>query len=347
MKNEFEVGTLEGNNLEIGREIGRFWGEFFKRNSNNNVGAYKWGENIRDYTKRFDGYYKKSYKNMLDSATKYFPETCMEIVGIGEGLKDCGFKKNTDFLNMFLYCLGESDFGCTSIVKKMKNGFHMGHSEENNAVYPLLLSKYKVKKGSGDKEFIAASYPLQLPGSACGGNNAFFFNGNSIEFRKDKLKKILSEHQLPPKTFITRNFLEMDSIEKAIGLLKKYGSSLPTHHFFISSKECRSFEYCPPIGGPSSIFRNKKISNECHTNHFIQKDMEEFNENILDNSKKSSEKRLGLIQKNGLQCFDKLVENYDISAVVNVKYCDSGIEGAYECYFGNKKLYKFKIGKQC
>lgn len=255
-----------GDYFSVGYQHAEWWVNYLNQPGN------------EDYKRYYKSFLRRSWKDkfapLLENTAAFSPQIIEEISGMHQALKDEGIK--TSFENTFAVCLGETgDKGsqCTSFASICDDAIYLGHNEEENEVCPLCIAQVTIK-GDKPKEFVAASYPFQLFGSAFGGfNKNIAFQGNSIGYFKNTKEIESSWAERMPKTIFTRIFLEADSLKDILLLCSEYLFSLPSHHYLIDRHKLYSLEI-----RPSSTFREyplhqvtlKEITGQdFHTNHFV------------------------------------------------------------------------------
>jgi len=270
---------LSGNHFEIGRNLGKFWGDYFSRmdkrdkRNNDHFNNYKeWLTNDKT---------RKRNIGLLKNMGKHFPALLHELIGMNIGInesKKLGFRSS--LYGLFTCWLAESDIisfseynGCSSAIFPTKNGFPLAHSDEYEEQFPLLVADISLKKARKTIRFISISHPFQLLGSAAGMTTRFAFQGNSIGCSKDKFEKLRETWpERIPKTVFTRMMLEMASINEIKSLYRNYSSTLPNHHYVVFRDKAYSIEIRP---SDSKELRVKELRGKglhIHTNHFLNDD---------------------------------------------------------------------------
>jgi hypothetical protein len=258
-----ECINLEGNYAEIGEKLGEWWGNFLIKNNRKQI--------IKKYSDWLEDSWEDRYSPLLINVIKNFPDIHEEISGITRGVLKTGLK--TSFLHIFALCLaetGERNNNCSSVILKNNSGLFIAHNDEEETIYPLLLTKVKLRKNLTCKTFISISYPFQLFGSAAGMNRNFAFQGNSIGYSR-KVQKLESHWEDSiPKTIFSRKMLELETIDDIEELFKQHNSTLPNHHYIAFQDKAFSIEIRPL---DKNQFKKREIlisaNYEFRTNHFI------------------------------------------------------------------------------
>lgn len=262
-----KIIKLNGNNFEIGRKLGKFWGDYFgvldQRIPVKRHLYYDYREWLQD--NEIDNARGTLLKNM----TCQFPHLYDELVGMNVGINESSIGFKTSLFGLFTCWLAESDL-CSSVVLKTSNGYFLAHSDEYDGQYPMLVADVSLDVEGKTKYFHSVSHPFQLLGSAVGMNQNFAFQGNSIGYNKDTLKKLqASWDKRIPKTVFTRMMLEMSSIEEIKAIYQKNSSTLPNHHFVVFPEMAYSVEVKPDNGNGVAVQKLKNYL-QVHTNHFLE-----------------------------------------------------------------------------
>jgi hypothetical protein len=226
-----ECVNFEGNYAKIGEELGFWWGKYFKEIQNQKL--YKKHPICKKYVKWLQGgdLWEDKFSPLLNNVIMLFPEVIEEINGITRGVRKAKWDK-ISFLDIFAFCLAETgvrNYNCSSIILKDNGGLLIAHNDEEETIYPLLLSKVKLTNNLTYKTFISISYPFQLFGSAAGMNSNFAFQGNSIGCYNRKLRYRWADSI--PKTILSRKMLELETIDEIEELFRQHNSTLPNHHY--------------------------------------------------------------------------------------------------------------------
>ena len=278
---------LKGDNFEIGRGLGKFWGNYFcKLNKIKNDKRIK---ELHDKCKKLldkneyeewlqkNHIEKKEYGKLLTNMVQQFPALFDELVGMNVGINESKIGFKASLFGLFTCWLSETDESftaynaCSSVLLKIKDGFYLAHSDENNAVYPLVVAHVSLKTKDKDSHFISISHPFQLLGSAAGMNHNFAFQGNSIGCKKDIFDKLRDTwHERIPKTVFTRMMLEMSSMDEIKTLYEKnYASTLPNHHYVAFDDKAYSIEVRLSPKQKLIVCPLKGEKPHIHTNHFL------------------------------------------------------------------------------
>ncbi len=258
---------LEGNNFEIGRGLGKYWGDYFTK-LNKEIPCqrhlyYDYREWLQDTN------IDEDRGKLLTDMVRQFPSLFDELVGMTIGINESKIGFEVTIFGLFTCWLAETDL-CSSVVLKTSDGYFLAHSDEYDGQYPMVVAdvSLEVKKGK-TKYFHSVSHPFQLLGSAVGMNQNFAFQGNSIGCNKDTLKKLqASWDKRIPKTVFTRMMLEMSTIDEIEAIYQKYPSTLPNHHYVIFPDKAYSVEVIPDS---DKGVEKQKLNNDIHvqTNHFL------------------------------------------------------------------------------
>lgn len=322
---------IEGNNYEVGVEIGRYWGAYFSLLKK--AIRMHLGQSHRTLFKAYEKYLKDSRKDtapLLKNVEEYFPEIYDEIKGILKGVNeyknDLGFK--TEMGGLFACILGETDEsyntycgGCSTVVFKDENGHYMIHSDENDIIYPLVLANVTLCLHKNKRNFISVSHPFQLFGSAVGLNEEFVFQGNSIPCSEE----VFNEREVPyknkkrmPKTILSRKLLDLNTPEQARILYNQHPSTLPNNHILITKKGGYSLKIKPSDNVIASLedINLKKQKLFCHTNHFKHEDDKKWSHN----ENKESKARLAALERCVRKAKDyPTLENYFLKFINEYK----------------------------
>ncbi len=245
---------FEGNREAVGHALGLWWA-----------------------TKHPDAYdkttvWQQGMRPLLANAARFFPEILEEVSGMTRGAIEGGVE--TSFLNMFAQALGETTSQCSSLVVQSKNGWVLGHDEQDEEIGPLCFSRVKYSKTCGLPALLSISYPFQLLGSACGANTKLSFQGNSIGTAGHATRLEETWVDRVPKTLFTRKLLEATSIEDVVRLYSTAHTTLPNHHFICGSDSAYACEIRPRLDSsdqPRAQLSLRRITApaEVHTNHFM------------------------------------------------------------------------------
>lgn len=272
--------SIEGDNYNIGKELGQFWGNYFTH--------------LRDSKQKRHVAVYSDYKNWLtderdnkkDMAKQslvkdQFPDIWNEVQGMLEGVNESeiGFKATLG--GLFACCLAESDeiwsnYACSTTVLREDDGYVMVHSDEYLSPGPLVAANVSLQKKDIKIGFLSISYPFQLLGSAAGCNKYFAIQGNSIGCDKETYD---SGYDRIPKTVFSRLLLEETTPQGVRNLYMEYPCSLPSHHALITSKGVFSIEVRPGegTGGKNGVnlteIQLKPGDKFNHTNHFKTDEM--------------------------------------------------------------------------
>lgn len=272
-----KILKLKGDNSEIGRGLGKFWGDYFgnldKRNESNKILYNKYSDWLQD--DEID----EGRGRFLTNMVQHFPALFHELVGMNVGINESKIGFKTSLFGLFTCWLGETDeeYACSSVLQPIKNGFFLAHSDEESdeevKQCPLVVAKISLKTADKTSHFISISHPFQLLGSAVGMNRNFAFQGNSIGYNEEisgKLQK--TWYKRIPKTVFTRMMLEMSSIDEIEALYKNFGSTLPNHHYVVFSDKAYSIEVRPSAKKELIIFELEGDKPHIHSNHFLNGD---------------------------------------------------------------------------
>ena len=279
-----KILKLKGDNFEIGRGLGKFWGDYFgsldRRNGHNKELYNKYKEWLQD--DEID----KGRGRFLTNMAQHFPALFYELVGMNVGINESKIGFKTSLFGLFTCWLGETDedyfkcSGCSSVLQPIKNGFFLAHSDEGSEEsdnelkqLPLVIAQVSLKAAVKSSHFISISHPFQLLGSAVGMNRNFAFQGNSIGYNEEisgKLQKTWDKRI--PKTVFTRMMLEMSSINEIEALYTNYGSTLPNHHYVVFSDKAYSIEVRPSAEEELGVFKVESVKPQIHSNHFLHGD---------------------------------------------------------------------------
>ena len=272
-----KILKLTGDNFEIGRGLGKFWGDYF-------YDLNKRKRNKRD--KDHYDYYEKWLKNdaiderivgLLRNMGKHFPELFHELVGMYIGINQSQIRFKVSLYGLFRCWLAESDEsfkgyndGCSSVILPTKNGFCLAHSDENKKTFPLVLADVSLETADNTLQFISISHPFQLLGSAAGMNRNFAFQGNSIGCNRKIFDNLLKDwHTRIPKTVFSRMMLEMSSIDEIKELYQNHGATLPNHHYVVFCDKAYSIEVKPSANEELIVQELRDDWPRIHTNHFL------------------------------------------------------------------------------
>jgi hypothetical protein len=331
---------IKGDNYELGRQIGKWWGEFFQTKQpamKHHIGVFLKKPESR-YILFLQNSWNPKFLPLLRKTRKFCPDIMEEIYGMTAGVSSTGLK--TSFLHMFGLCLAETGargYQCSSFVMNTKQGFIIGHNEECDSVYPMLLAKVTLKQGRSEKRFISLSYPFQLLCSGVGMNARMAFQGNSIGcYGKIRLLERSWNDRLP-KTVLTRKMAELDQIEGIKTFYREYATSLPSHHYIIYHNKAYSLDVAPGFtlrgGANENIIRLFPVRDlRFHTNHFLPDSNEKSNQGQFStyrewkwsDKNKDSEGRFNYLQKHLPQ--DKMISTQKAKVVLlqmakHRKYC--------------------------
>lgn len=254
---------LKGSNYAIGFQIGHWWGQFLLSHPKQYI--------CRSYLRSYNQWTDSAHKKLLKSCQR-FPDILREIQGMADGAKVAGLP--IPFRDMFVLCLGETEGpigNCSSIVVRDDQGFLLAHNEEEDDIYPLLMTT--VMPGSGrNGARTSVSYPFQLLGSVAGANQSFAFQGNSIGCNRQGKALRESPEKRIPKTFLTRKLLDQSSIAEVLTLFKNHHCTLPTHHFVVFHDAAYSIEIRPVEDTRghrgNEVTVHQITDRHMHTNHF-------------------------------------------------------------------------------
>jgi hypothetical protein len=248
-RNNMEI-MLSGDHFEIGRNLGKFWGDYFG----------KMDKRVQHNKDHFDKYKEWLMNDEMDERNigllknmgKHFPALFQDLIRMNIGINESRIGFKSSLYGLFTCWLAESDEtfkgynGCSSVILPIKNGFFLAHSDENEKRYPLLAADVSLKKARKTIQFISISHPFQLLGSAAGMTTKFAFQGNSIGCSKDKFEKLRETWpERIPKTVFTRMMLEMSSINEIKSLYRNFSSTLPKHHYVVLRDKAYSIEIRP------------------------------------------------------------------------------------------------------
>lgn len=294
MRNFVEIS---GNNYEVGKLIGQWWGDYFEEQINkNNQGINKsylsWLiEDMSDY-----------YKELYDNTERNFPDLIEEIEGMAKGINNSKLqlKKKVTPKQVFVRSLWEGKRSCTSAIFRKKNGYLLCHNLEDDSppgcadgIFPLCFSKVKLHSNNYERSFISISYPFSLLGTV-GINQYLAYQGNTIG---DKGKTTTqSWHKRIPSSVFQRKLLEMTSKEEIEEFLNKYYITIPGHNYIVFHDKAYSLEIRPTTIREKPEQQYKLIPREddfhIHTNYFRYQDYhvdnnwlyphEKINESISD-----------------------------------------------------------------
>lgn len=276
-----KILPLKGDNFEIGRGLGKFWGDYFgnldKRNRRNRKLYKMYKKWLRD--DEID----EGRGRFLTNMAQHFPALFHELVGMNVGINESKIGFKTSLFGLFTCWLGETDEeyidcnGCSTVLQPIKNGFFLAHSDEESDEHvklcPLVVAKISLKTADKTSHFISISHPFQLLGSAVGMNRNLAFQGNSIGYNEEisgKLQKTWCKRI--PKTVFTRMMLEMSSIDEIEALYKNFGSTLPNHHYVVFSDKAYSIEVRPSAKKDLIVFELEGDKPHIHSNHFLNGD---------------------------------------------------------------------------
>jgi len=309
--------TISGNNFDVGRELGRYWGGYFSllKNRGEQSPHYELFDYYRKYLKKD----RKDTHALQVNVKTAFPEIWEEIrgmwTGVNEYKKELGFR--TKLSGLFSWILGETDSdkvedywrGCSTAVLRDESGYSMVHSDEYDTIDPLVVANVTLKLKGQKKCFTSISHPFQLFGSAAGANESFAFQGNSIPCSEqifNDLKKSHKKRRRVPKTVLSRKLLELSTPCEAKKLYQQYPCTLPNHHMLISSQGAHSLQVKPV--GENMAFLEKIILQKgeafCHTNHFKGKDDKDDDISWSYKKNKESNNRLGALEGNISKALD-------------------------------------------
>lgn len=273
---------LKGNNFEIGRRLGRFWGDYFgKMYKSNNYckrGLYceykEWLQNneIED-----------NYAGIMTNMVQHFPSLFDELVGMNVGINESKIGFKTSLLGLFTCWLAETDESseqyneCSSFLLPTKNGFFLAHTDENTSQYPLVVADVSLESADKISHFISISHPFQLLGSAAGMNHNFAFQGNSIGCNEDIFDRLQDTwFKRIPKTVFTRMMLEKSNISEIETLYQKHKSTLPNHHYVVFRDKAYSIEVKPTDKKELIVRKLNSDLAHIHTNHFLDDDSSQW-----------------------------------------------------------------------
>ncbi len=179
---------LTGDHFEIGRNLGKYWGNYFAKMDKEDKWDYQqWLTNDK---------IKERNVGLLRNMGDHFPALFHELIGMNIGINESKVGFKTSLYGLFECWLAECDLSfteynrCSSVILPIKNGFFLAHSDENEKRYPLLVANVSLKTADSTIQFISISHPFQLLGSAAGMTRNFAFQGNSIGCRRDIFYKL-------------------------------------------------------------------------------------------------------------------------------------------------------------
>jgi len=304
---------LKGDNFEIGRGLGRYWGDYFG--------------NLNKISKRNECLYGK-YKDWLQDSeidegrgrfltnmVQHFPALFDELVGMNVGINESNIGFNTSLFGLFTCWLGETDeeylncSGCSTVLLPIKNGFYLAHSDEESddkfKQLPLVVADVSLETDDKHAHFISISHPFQLFGSAVGMNHNLAFQGNSITYNEEISRKLEKTWEKRiPKTVFTRMMLEMSGIKEIKALYNNYGSTLPNHHYVVFRDKAYSIEVKPTDKKELIVCEMEGEEAYIHTNHFLKDDSGKW----VDEYKNESPARLKFLKEkiNGVKSAEEI-----------------------------------------
>ena len=231
------------------REIGRAIGTSFKERIANWISERK--QNIPSYDillAKNDPY--------LRAANLQFPQFIDELTGIAEGA-------GVDFMDYFFLNNEElNNDNCTIAVSYGESGAIIGHNEDSLA--KLIDHLYILKATVGDTTLLGLQDMMTLPGVSATMNSWGL------------VQCINSLHHMPhvgvPRTFLSRAILECRSLNEAETLIRSTNSASGYNHVLVQEGEIRNIEVSGNHVGIKSIQSKPFV----HTNHFLAKEMEQF-----------------------------------------------------------------------
>ncbi len=262
----------KGDNFEIGRDLGMFWGNYFSK-LDKRIKLY------RNYKKWLqDDEIDERRGKLLTNMVQHFPALFHELVGMNIGINESEIGFKASLFGLFTCWLAETDLsfeeynGCSSVLLPIKNGFYLAHSDEYDEPYPLVVADVSLKTADNTFQFISISHPFQLLGSVAGMNRNFAFQGNSIGCSKVIFEKIQNtwHERIIPKTVFTRMMLEKSSIAEIKTLYQNYASTLPNHHYVVFSDMAYSIEVKPSAEIELIVQDPQGDQPHIHTNHFLK-----------------------------------------------------------------------------
>ncbi len=258
---------LAGNNFEIGRGLGKYWGDYFAKLNIEVPGQRHLYYDYREWLQDSD--IDEDRGKLLTNMVRQFPNLFDELVGMTIGINESKIGFEASLFGLFTCWLAETDL-CSSVVFKTSDGYFLAHSDEYDGQYPMVVADVSLEVNGKTKSFYSVSHPFQLLGSAVGINQEFVFQGNSIGCNKVTLENLqLTWNKRIPKTVFTRMMLEMSSIEEIKSLYENNASTLPNHHYVIFPDKAYSVEVKPDPGN-GLVIQTLKNDLQIHTNHFRQ-----------------------------------------------------------------------------
>jgi len=273
---------LKGNNIEIGRSLGKFWGNYF----------YNLSKSKNKHSKELSDNYKEWLQNdeidekrwmLLVNMVEHYPDLFDELDGMDIGINESKIGFRTSLFGLFTCWLAETDStfqeckGCSSVLLPIENGFYLAHSDEYDKQYPLVVANVSLNTTGKTAHFISISHPFQLLGSAAGMNSNFAFQGNSIGCNEEIFEKLQRTWKKRiPKTVFTRMMLEMSGIDEIRTLYQKHTSTLPNHQYVVFRDRAYSIEVRPTARKELIINELEGNKTHIHSNHFLSDDSHQW-----------------------------------------------------------------------
>ncbi|MDO8428739.1 MAG: C45 family peptidase [Candidatus Diapherotrites archaeon] len=268
---KFEYLKAKGDNLEIGRIVGKAFGDQIV-----SVIEYMRSFYLKEFNLSFDQAFKLA-ESRLSFVKKELPQFVEELQGMAQGI---GISFNDLFLlnsDEFLYEQKFASKGCTDVFLKT-DGLLVGHTEDWLADFGnrMFILEADVSNKFDSLSFIALTYFGRLPGYSANLNSHGFASTSNGVHAFDFKPGV-------PKAFVNRYVLESGSMKEAVrkagSLSRASGGTLN----LVQGTEFASLELS------ANQFELLKYSQDrgVHTNHFISSAM-----NSLGTQSENSIKRL-------------------------------------------------------
>lgn len=244
------------------RQIGKIIGENFRDNIQQTILFRK--THIRKYDQ-----YREKIQPYFQIAREKFPDYIEELTGICEGanvpVPDLFFHNTGETHDYFLEVSrqkAETEDHCTVVVSRSKEGSIIGHNED--WAIESIDELYILKATIGNLCFIGLNYASYIPGI-------------SATLNSYGLVQCINEiHQTTrigvPKNFIARAVIECPTIDHAVNLIQSTPRASGYNHVLVQGKELCDIE----IAKYEIDVERRIVSPYVHTNHFISKRMQKY-----------------------------------------------------------------------
>lgn len=264
----FPYLELAGAPREVGRGIGRFFGDFVRTGIERRA---EWFAELRQFA---TGEGRPAVETMLAAASKHTPRAVAELQGWAEGAE----LPFADLLTLNLQAelaalmkaratpaapMDEAHPGCSTIVQRTADGIWHLHNEDGADVYADLMFLTHVRPDAGPS-YLALNYPGILTGNAPVFNSAGVVQTTNF-IGTDDVRLGVGRY------FLDRMALESRSLEEALEWSSHPERAYAFHHVFTSIPKRRSvaIEVTPSKRQVLEI-EGRYI----HTNHLVLEGME-------------------------------------------------------------------------